>query len=78
MVDKEGETSNRHNEELHAECVVVAVIGGPELHVHQVHGQTGGGDEEQLHAGVVQRHKVGEKIQVTSSKNQGKHDLTLA
>lgn len=36
VVDENSETSNRNDEELHSETVMVAVIGGPELHVDQV------------------------------------------
>lgn len=38
VVDEEGQTSNRHNKELHPERVVVAVIGRLELGKHQVDG----------------------------------------
>lgn len=36
MVDENSETSDRNNQELHSEAVVVAIVGGPELHVDQV------------------------------------------
>lgn len=36
MVDKNCETPNRNHQKLHPETVMVAVIGGPELHVDQV------------------------------------------
>ncbi len=36
MVDEDSETSDRNNQELHSETVVVAIVGGPELHVDQV------------------------------------------
>lgn len=36
MVDKNSETPNRNHQKLHPETVMVAVIGGPELHVDQV------------------------------------------
>lgn len=36
MVDENSQTSNRNDQELHSETVVVAVIGGPEFGVDQV------------------------------------------
>lgn len=38
MVDENSETSNRNNQKLHPETVMVSIIGGPELHVDQVDG----------------------------------------
>lgn len=38
MVDENCETPNRNHQKLHPETVMVAVIGGPELHVDQVDG----------------------------------------
>lgn len=36
MVDENSKTPNRNNQKLNSEAVMVAVIGGPELHVDQV------------------------------------------
>lgn len=36
MVDKNCKTPNRNHQKLHPETVMVAIIGGPELHVDQV------------------------------------------
>lgn len=38
MVDKHSQTSHRDNQELHSETVMIAVVGGPELHVDQIDG----------------------------------------
>lgn len=38
MVDQESQPTDRHDQELHSECVVVPVIGGLEFQVDQVHG----------------------------------------
>lgn len=53
MVDQESQSTNRHYQELHAESVVIGVIGGLELEVHEVDGEDGGADKENLHDGVV-------------------------
>lgn len=36
MVDENSETPNRNNQKLNSEAVMVAIVGGPELHVDQV------------------------------------------
>jgi len=41
MVDEEGKSTDRHDEELCSECVVVSVIGGLELHVDEIDGGVG-------------------------------------
>lgn len=38
MVDEHSQTSHGDNQELHSEAVMIAVVGGPELHVDQVDG----------------------------------------
>ena len=48
MVDENSETSDRNDEELHSETVMVAVIGGPELHVDQVDCGIGTSDVDHL------------------------------
>ena len=60
MVDKERQTSDWYNQELHTERVVVTVVSGLELVVHQEHGEVCSGDEENLHTGVIDRYKGGE------------------
>jgi len=78
VVDEESETSDGHDEELHTECIVVAVVGRLKLVVHQIYCGVRRTDEDTLHAAVVQRDKVGEQIQVTCGEHQGKHDLRLS
>lgn len=36
MVDENRKTPDRNYQELHSETVMVAIVGGPELHVDQV------------------------------------------
>lgn len=36
MVDENSKTPNRNNQKLNSETVMVAIVGGPELHVDQV------------------------------------------
>lgn len=53
MVDQESQSTHRHHQELHAKSVMIGVIGGLELEVHEVDSEEGGADEEDLHDGVV-------------------------
>lgn len=48
MVDEHSKTSHWDNQELHPETVMIAVIGGPELHVDQVDGGICTADVDQL------------------------------
>lgn len=36
MVDENSKTPNGDNQELNSETVMIAIVGGPELHVDQV------------------------------------------
>lgn len=78
MIDEEGQPGNWHDEELHAECVVVAVICGTELEEHKVHGGHSRCNEDQLHCSVVDGHKVCEEIEVSTNEHHGEHYLCLA
>jgi len=57
---------------------MVAVISGTELHEHQVDGGVGRGNEDHLHARVVEGDEIGEEIKVPGGEDQCKHDLSLA
>lgn len=60
MVDQESQSTHRNNQELHAESVMIGVIGGLELEVHEVDSEEGGANEENFHDGVVRRDEGGE------------------
>ena len=53
MIDEDGESSDRHDKELGAESVVVAVVSGLELEVDEIDGGCTGEDIEHFHRGVV-------------------------
>ena len=55
--------------------VMVAVVGGLELDIHEVHGGGRRRDEKDLHDRVVQRDKVGEEVQVAGDKHHQEQDL---
>lgn len=48
MVDQESQATNRDDQELHSECVVVPIIGRLELQVDQVHGGVRTSDVDDL------------------------------
>ena len=54
----------------YSECVMIAVVGGLKLEQHEIDGAEGGGEEENLHAGVVNRDEVGQQIKVSRHENQ--------
>lgn len=49
MVDKKGETTHRDDQELHPESVMIAIIGGFELGIDQVHCGVRTSDVDNLH-----------------------------
>jgi hypothetical protein len=57
------------------ECVMVVVICGLKLHVHQVYGAERRAQEEDLHCRVVHRDEAGEQVQVASCKYTSEEDL---
>ena len=77
MVDEKGQASDRHDEELDAKRVVVAIVRRLELDEHQVDSGDADRDEDDLHRRVVERDEVCQQIQVSSGEDQRKHDLRL-
>ena len=78
VVDKECQPSNRHNQELDAESVVVTVIGGLELSKQQIDGAERSSNEDHLHRSVVQRDEIGKQVEVATGEHHHKHHLRLA
>jgi len=78
VVDHQREQGARHQQKFDAEGVVVVVVGGLKLDVHQVHRGTGRGQEEHLHHRVVQAHVGGEEVQVARQVDHCEQDLRLA
>ena len=78
VVEDNGQEGGGSQEELNPERVVVAVIRGLELEVHEVHCGGGAGDEKDLHAGVVETHEVGHQVQVPGHEHHQEEDLALA
>lgn len=77
MVNKESQAPNWDNQELHSECVMVAIIRCLELRINQVNGGVRTSNVDDLHAGVVEGNEGSQQVQVASSEHQSKQDLTL-
>lgn len=65
MVDEESQAAHRDDQELHPESVVVAIVGGFELGVDQVHQGVGTSDVNDLyikhanvHSGFMKYYEV--------------------
>ena len=54
---------------------MVVIVCCFEFDEHEVDCADGWGKKEDLHGGVVDGNKTGEKVQVTSQKNNGEQDL---
>jgi hypothetical protein len=57
------------------EGIMVRVIGGLKLDIHQVQGCIACRNEKDLHRCIVQAHKVGEKVQIPGRVREGEQDL---
>jgi len=78
VVEDQGEEDCRPQQELDAEGVMVPVVGGLEFEIHEVDGGSRAGDEEDLHAGVVETDEVGHQVQVAGDEHHQEQDLGLA
>jgi len=75
VVEHKGQDCSRTKQKLNPKSVMVRVIGGLKLQVHQVDSAEGRGQEEDLHDGVVQRDVVGEQVQVARGEYHCEQDL---
>lgn len=78
VVDENSKTPDRNDQELHSETVMVAIVGGPELHIDQVDGGVRTADVDHLHACVIEGDEGGEQIQVARGEHYSKQDLALS
>lgn len=78
MIDEDSQACNRCDEKLNSECVMVAVVGGLELGVHEVHSDIRRNHKDDLHDRVVQGHKSCEQVQVSCGVHHCEHYLRLA
>ena len=60
------------------EGIMVVVVGGLELHVHEIDSSDRWGEEEDFHGCVVQRDEVGEEVQVARQEHEGEQHLGAA
>lgn len=75
MIDKQRQYGGGNQQKLNPERVMIGVIAGSELNIHQIQGCTGGGNEDQLHNCVVQTHKSGHQIQISRNISDCKKNL---
>lgn len=78
MVQDQGQQGAGTQQELNPESIMVAVVGGLELDIHQVDGGGRGADKEDLHDGVVDGDEVGDEVQVAGHEHNEEEDLRLA
>ena len=57
------------------EGVMVLVVSGLKLHVHQVHGAERRAQKEDLHRRVVERYVAGEQVQVPGREHDREQQL---
>lgn len=78
MIEHQRNQGGRDQQEFYSECVMIAIISGLELDEHEINCSEGGGEKENLHDGVVNRHEVRQQIQISRHKDERKQDLRLA
>lgn len=57
------------------EGVMIVIVSGLELHVHEIASPDGGREKEDLHRRVVQRDEAGEQVQVARQEHQREEEL---
>lgn len=77
MINEKCETSNRDNQKLHSECVMVAVIRSFKSDVDQVYGNVSTQDVHYFHDTVINRYKADKEIHISCCEDQSKKNLTL-
>lgn len=78
VVDKQRQDHAWNQQEFNSEWVVIVIICGAELQIHQVEHSQWRDDEDELHEGVVEADEGGEEIQVSTEVNDRKQDLWFA
>jgi len=69
VIDQKRNDECRNQQKLNSERVMISIVCRFELEVYQVDSSDRGGQEEQLHHGIVERHEISEEIQVTAAKH---------
>ena len=78
MVEHQTKKQRGTDEKFDPKGVVVAVVGGLELDVHQIDGGGSRANEEELHGGVVEGDEGGEEVKVARTEDGQEEDLRLA
>lgn len=78
MVYDQSQDKAGSQQELNTECIVVTVVRRLELHEYQIASSDTAGNVDDLHAGVVERDKAKEKVQISSTEHHSKQSLGLA
>jgi len=68
VVEDQGKDRDWSEEELNAECIVIAIIGSFELYEHQVDCTRRADNEEDLHDCIVDTNKVSDKVEISGDK----------
>ena len=78
MVEHQSKKQRGSDEKFNPKGVMVAVIGGLELDVHQIDGSGSRANKEELHGGVVEGDEGGEEVEVARTEDGQEEDLRLA
>jgi len=54
---------------------VIVIVGGLELHKHQVNGASGRDEKEDFHGRVISGDEVGEQVQVAGDEDDSEEGL---
>lgn len=78
MIEEQRQHHARNQQEFNPEWVVVVVVGGAELHVHQVECAQRRNDKDELHESVVDADEGCEEIQIATEINDSEENLWFA
>lgn len=78
MIDEQGEHGSRDDQEFDPECIMVVIIRGLELDIHEVKRSVRRDYEDQLHERIVRRYVCRDQVQVSCCVNDGEKYLRLS
>lgn len=78
VVQDQGQNRSGTEEKFNPKSVVVMIVGGLELEIHEIDGADGGGEEEDFHRGVVEGDEIRDQVQIAGDEDDSEEDLGSA
>ena len=77
MIDENGESGRRKDDEFHPKGVVIRIVRRLEVHVDEIDGDVGGHDKDDFHRRVVDRDEIRHQIEIARREDHREQYLTF-